>query len=75
MTDWIRPRMPTRSPAGTASEDAERSPSTQAARLVEQGLQIDGDPALHFIHVVLPHAPWFITPVGHHADAADAGVG
>ena len=25
---------------------------------------IDGDPALHFIHVVLPHAPWFATPWG-----------
>ena len=44
--------------------DAERSPETQAARLVEQGLAIDGDPALHFIHVVLPHAPWFATPWG-----------
>ena len=34
--------------------------------------QIDADPALHFIHVVLPHAPWFITPWGTtlmHADA------
>ena len=41
---------------------AERSPSTQAARLVQQSLEIDADPALHFIHVVLPHAPWFFTP-------------
>lgn len=45
-----------------ASDDAERSPATQARRLVARGLQIDGQPALHFIHVVLPHAPWWITP-------------
>jgi hypothetical protein len=44
------------------SEQSERSPATQAARLVEQGLAIDGEPALHFIHVVLPHAPWSVTP-------------
>ncbi len=46
------------------SDTSERSPSTQAQRLVEQGLQIDGEPALHFMHVVFPHAPWFITPWG-----------
>lgn len=46
------------------SEDTERSPSTQAARLVAQGLKIDGEPALHFVHVVLPHAPWWMTPWG-----------
>jgi len=44
------------------SDRSERNPSTQARRLVEQGLAIDGTPALHFIHVVVPHAPWFITP-------------
>lgn len=43
---------------------AERAPETQAAHLVEQGLAIDGTPALHFIHVVIPHAPWFATPWG-----------
>jgi hypothetical protein len=42
----------------------ERSPLAQASKLVEQGSQIDADPALHFIHVVLPHAPWFSTPWG-----------
>jgi hypothetical protein len=46
------------------SDVADRSPLAQAARLAEQGMQIDGDPALHFIHVVLPHAPWFATPWG-----------
>jgi hypothetical protein len=46
------------------SDLAERSPLAQAARLAEQGKQIDGEPALHFIHVVLPHAPWFATPWG-----------
>lgn len=44
------------------SDRSERNPSTQARRLVEHGLAIDGTPALHFIHVVVPHAPWFITP-------------
>ena len=43
---------------------SERDPTTQAARLVEHGLAIDGSPALHFVHVVLPHPPWWITPWG-----------
>ena len=54
----------TRSSAGTARVDAERAPETQVARLVEQGLAIDADPALHFVHIVVPHAPWFATPWG-----------
>ena len=41
---------------------SERDPSTQATRLVEHGLAIGAAPALHFVHVVLPHSPWFITP-------------
>ena len=44
--------------------DAERAPETQVARLVEHGLAIDADPALHFVHIVVPHAPWFATPWG-----------
>ena len=60
-----RERATTRWLAGTAPTPAERSPSTQATRLVRAGPgQIDADPALHFIHVVLPHAPWFVTPWG-----------
>lgn len=42
----------------------ERSSATQAQHLVASGLEIDATPSLHFIHVVLPHAPWFITPWG-----------
>jgi hypothetical protein len=44
--------------------DAERAPETQATRLVEQGLAVDAEPSLHFIHIVVPHAPWFATPWG-----------
>ena len=44
--------------------DAERAPETQVARLVEQGLAVDADPALHFVHIVVPHVPWFATPWG-----------
>jgi hypothetical protein len=40
----------------------ERAPETQAARLVEQALAVDADPALHFVHIVLPHAPWLASP-------------
>ncbi len=45
-------------------DGAERAPENQAARLVQEGLAIDADPALHFIHVVVPHSPWFATPWG-----------
>ncbi|MEQ1786383.1 MAG: sulfatase-like hydrolase/transferase [Acidimicrobiales bacterium] len=43
---------------------SERNPATQARRLVDHGSAIGPTPALHFIHVVLPHPPWFITPWG-----------
>ena len=43
---------------------SERAPETQAARLVEQGLAVDSTPGFHFVHVVLPHSPWFSTPWG-----------
>ncbi len=46
------------------AERSERSADTQAARLVQHGLAIGAQPALHFIHVVLPHPPWFATPWG-----------
>lgn len=47
-----------------AASGAERSSLAQAARIAEQAQQIDAEPALHFIHGVLPHAPWFSTPWG-----------
>ena len=46
------------------TDRSERSATTQAARLVQHGTRVDGTPALHFIHVVTPHAPWFDTPWG-----------
>lgn len=46
------------------TEGSERNPATQARRLVDHGAEIGPTPALHFIHVVLPHPPWFITPWG-----------
>jgi hypothetical protein len=42
----------------------EREPVVQARRLVEHGGRIGTEPALHLIHVVLPHVPWFTTPWG-----------
>lgn len=47
-----------------AFDDSERAPEVQAYRLIEQGLAIDATPALHFVHVVFPHAPWWDTPWG-----------
>jgi hypothetical protein len=44
--------------------EIERSPANQADRLVDQIEAVDGEPALHFVHVVLPHAPWVISPWG-----------
>jgi len=44
--------------------DAERSPANQVAILESEGARIDREPALYFSHVVVPHAPWVITPWG-----------
>ena len=44
--------------------DAERSPANQVAILESEGAGIDGKPELSFSHVVVPHAPWVITPWG-----------
>jgi hypothetical protein len=42
----------------------ERSAPGQAAILVERGQAITSEPALHVIHVALPHFPWTLTPSG-----------
>ena len=65
------------------TDRAERSSSTQVARLVEHGTAVGADSALHFIHVVTPHSPWFDTPWGtrlmrpmpawHHEDRGPLG--
>jgi hypothetical protein len=44
--------------------DDEKAAVTQARRLVEYGVGIDGTPSLQFVHIVLPHVPWFATPWG-----------
>jgi hypothetical protein len=43
---------------------AEKSPAGQAATLEAQMAEVGPEPALHFAHVVLPHAPWTISPWG-----------
>ncbi len=43
---------------------SERAPATQLLRLVEQVRKVDARPILHFVHVVVPHSPWFLTPWG-----------
>ncbi len=43
----------------------ERSRAGQAAVLAARTNAIDADPMLHFIHVLLPHVPWVLTPEGH----------
>ena len=43
----------------------ERSPQGQAATMAEEITAITGDPALHLLHVNLPHFPWTLSPSGH----------
>jgi hypothetical protein len=43
---------------------AERSPQGQASILSERIAAIDPEPALHFVHVALPHRPWLLSPSG-----------
>ena len=42
----------------------ERSPLGQAALLSEHIAAITADPALHFVHVAIPHRPWVLSPSG-----------
>lgn len=46
------------------TERQEKSATGQVAILAEQGSKISADPALHFIHVALPHGPWILSPAG-----------
>lgn len=41
-----------------------KSPLGQAAQMSRQIEAVDGDPALHFVHVGLPHVPWQLSPSG-----------
>ncbi len=43
---------------------AERSPLGQAGVLREMTAAIDGTPALHVVHVALPHRPWVLSRTG-----------
>ncbi len=43
----------------------EKTAYTQAAILREQIAEIDGSPALHVIHVALPHGPWMLNRSGY----------
>jgi len=47
------------------SVGAERSAQGQYRMLVERGRAVTGDPAVHLIHVALPHYPWTINQSGH----------
>jgi hypothetical protein len=42
----------------------ERSPLGQAGVLREMTDAIDGSPAVHFVHVALPHRPWVLSRTG-----------
>ena len=42
----------------------ERSPLGQAGVLSEHIAAITADPALHFVHVAIPHRPWVLSPSG-----------
>ena len=43
----------------------ERSPLGQAAVLSERTTAITAEPALHFVHVAVPHRPWVLSPSGY----------
>ena len=45
----------------------ERSPLGQAGILRDEIAAITGEPALHVVHVALPHRPWVLSPHGAHA--------
>jgi hypothetical protein len=42
----------------------ERSPLGQAGLLRDMTAAIDGSPAVHFVHVALPHRPWVLSRTG-----------
>ena len=42
----------------------EKSPLGQAGVLRDEIAAITGEPALHFVHVALPHRPWVLSPAG-----------
>ena len=42
----------------------ERSPLGQAGVLRDMTAAIDGTPAVHFVHVALPHRPWVLSRTG-----------
>jgi hypothetical protein len=44
---------------------AERSPRGQAAAMAREIAAISEDPALHVVHINLPHYPWTLSPSGH----------
>jgi hypothetical protein len=48
-------------------DDAEKTARRQAAILQEHVAQITASPALHFIHVALPHGPWMLNRSGYRS--------
>ena len=48
----------------------ERSPLGQAGVLSEHISAITADPALHFVHVAVPHRPWVLSPSGYSTSFA-----
>jgi Sulfatase len=48
----------------TGLEADERSPRGQAGVLRDEIDAIEGSPALHFVHVALPHRPWVLSRTG-----------
>ena len=46
-------------------EADERSPLGQAGILSEHIAAITTEPALHFVHVAVPHRPWVLSPSGY----------
>ena len=59
---------PTRAGSGFGAD--ERSPLGQAAVLSERTQAITEEPALHFVHVAVPHRPWVLSPSGNVAPFA-----
>jgi hypothetical protein len=52
----------------------EKSPLGQAAVLSERIDAITGEPAVHFVHVALPHRPWTLSPSGYATSYSPPGV-
>lgn len=47
---------------------SQQSPSAQLQILEGMASEVTDEPALHLIHVALPHGPWVLTPDGQHID-------